>query len=96
MAHVTHYHDAHFTLTYYSRLKIDKYCTRNVFSCSSFAEESIEGIITTSNGLVTGHLAIRLNAVLKAVQLPACVSNLDTSLAGMYRDTLALKNEIPV
>jgi hypothetical protein len=35
-----------------------------VFACTSLAEECVEGVVTASNGLVTGHLAIRLDTVL--------------------------------
>ena len=55
----------------------------DVLASSSFAEESVEGIVTSSNGLVTGHLTIRLDAVLKAVQLPAGIAHLHTGLANM-------------
>ncbi|GER37418.1 P-loop containing nucleoside triphosphatehydrolases superfamily protein, partial [Striga asiatica] len=39
---------------------VHKHCTRNVFSSTSFAEESVEGIITATNCGITGHLSIRL------------------------------------
>ena len=61
---------------------------------SSLTEEGVEGIVTTSDGLVRGHLAIRLDSVLQTVQLPAGVSDLDSGLADVDRDTLTLeKNE---
>lgn len=43
-----------------SWFEIDKHSTRNVFAGSGFAEESVEGVITTSHGVVTWHLPIRL------------------------------------
>lgn len=43
-----------------SWFQIDKHSTRNVFAGSGFAEESVEGVITTSHGVVTWHLPIRL------------------------------------
>ena len=61
-----------------------------MLASSSFTEESVEGIVTSSNGLVTGHLTIRLDAVLKAVQLPACIANLATSLTNVDRDNFTL------
>jgi hypothetical protein len=60
-----------------------------VFSSSGFAEEGIERVITSSDGLVTGHLTIRLNAVLKAVQLPTGITDLHTSLSNVDTDTLS-------
>ncbi|MCP6198988.1 hypothetical protein NL445_28555, partial [Klebsiella pneumoniae] len=55
---------------------------------SGLAEESVERIVSTPDGLVCGHLAIRLDAVLQAVKLPAGITDLDSSLANVYRDAL--------
>merc|ERR1712072_1269133 len=49
-----------------------------LFASTSFAEEGVEGVISTSDGLVTWHLTVRLDAMLKAVQFPASVTDLDT------------------
>ena len=43
-------------------------------------EESVERVISSPNSLVRGHLAIRLDAVLETVELPAGVTNLDAGL----------------
>jgi hypothetical protein len=67
----------------HSRLKIDKDTTRNVLTSTGLREESVEGVITTTDGLVGRHLTIRLNAVLEAVQLPATITSLHTSLTKM-------------
>ena len=77
-------------LTNNSRLQINKDGTGHVLSSSGLTEEGVEGVITTSDGLVRWHLAIRLNAVLEAVQLPAGVTDLATSLSNVDRDTLTL------
>lgn len=45
----------------HSGFKINEYCTRDVLSCTGFTEKGVESIITSSNGLVTRHLAIRLD-----------------------------------
>lgn len=37
-------------------------------------EEGVEGIVTTSNGFVRGHLPVGLDAVFKAVKLPTSVT----------------------
>ena len=66
-----------------SGLEIDVNGTGNVLSGTSLAEEGVEGIVSSSDGLVTGHLPIGLDAVLKAVKFPAAVSGLDTGLAHM-------------
>ena len=52
----------------------------DVLAGTSFGEEGVEGIITTSDGLVRWHLAIRLDTVLKAEEFPAGVTDLDTTL----------------
>ncbi len=61
-----------------------------MLASTGLTEEGVEGIISTSNGLVTGHLTIRLDSVLQAVQLPAGIAHLDSSLADMDADTLTL------
>ena len=75
-----------------SWLQVKKHSPRNVFPGSSLAEEGVKRIITTSYGLVRRHLTIRLDTVLQAVEFPASISNLDTGLTNMNRDTLALKD----
>ena len=75
-------------------LQINKNCSGDVFSGTSFREEGVEGIITTTNGLVTWHLSIRLDAVLQTIQLPTSISYLNSSLSHMDGDTLALKKWI--
>ena len=62
-----------------------------MFASSSLTEEGVEGVVSTTDGLVTGHLTIRLDAMLQAVQLPAGIADLDTSLADVDTDTLTLK-----
>jgi hypothetical protein len=54
-----------------------------VLSSSGFREESVESIITTSNGLIRWHLTVRLDSVLKAEKFPACVTDLDTGLSNV-------------
>ena len=77
-------------LTNNSGFQIYKDSSWNVLASAGFTEESIERVITSSNGLITRHLTIRLDTVLKAVQLPACIANLNTGLPSMDRDTFTL------
>jgi len=56
---------------------------------ASLTEESVERIITTADGLVTGHLAIWLDAMLKAEKLPASIANLHASLTNVKTKSLA-------
>jgi hypothetical protein len=57
--------------------------TWDVLASSSFAEEGVEGVIATSDGLVRGHLTIWLDSVLEAVEFPTGVTDLDTGLTNM-------------
>ena len=61
-----------------------------MFSRSGFTEKGVEGIVSASYGLVTWHLAIGLNSMLQAVQLPTRITNLHSCLADMNWDTLTL------
>ena len=61
---------------------------------TGLTEEGVEGVVSTSDGLVTRHLTIRLDAVLQAVQLPAGISDLYTGLSDVDGDTLTLKTNI--
>jgi hypothetical protein len=63
-----------------------------VLSGSSFGEEGVERVIASSQGLVAGHLTIRLNAMLQAVKLPASIAHLATGLANVDGDTFPLKH----
>ena len=71
--------------------QIDKYGPGDVLACASLTEEGVEGIVSTTDGLVRGHLAIRLDSVLQTVQLPTGVAHLDSGLADMDWDTLTLE-----
>lgn len=62
------------------RLKIEEDGSGDVFAGTSLGEEGVEGIITTTDGLIRGHLTIRLDSVLKAEEFPAGVTDLDTTL----------------
>jgi len=53
----------------------------DVLAGTSLGEEGVEGIITTTDGLVRWHLTIRLDTVLKAEEFPAGVTDLDTTLS---------------
>lgn len=63
--------------------QVNEHSTGYVFASTGLAEESVEAVVTRSNGLVRGHLAIRLDTVLQAVQFPAGISDLDSGLANM-------------
>ena len=66
-----------------------------MFSGAGFAEKRVEGIIYHADSLVARHLTIRQNSMLQAVQLPTSISNLNSGLTNMNRDTLTLnKNKL--
>ena len=58
---------------------------------TSLHEEGVERVVSTADGLVGGHLAVRLNAMLQTVELPATISDLGTSLTNVDGDALTLK-----
>lgn len=80
-------------LTDDSGLQVHKDSPGDVLSSASLTEEGVEGIISSTNSLVTGHLSVRLDPMFQAVQLPAGVADLDTSLANVDGDTLTLRRQ---
>ena len=52
-----------------------------MFSSSRLREEGIERVIPGADRFVGRHLAIRLDAVLEAIKLPAGIANLAASLS---------------
>ena len=73
-----------------SGLKINEDSAGDMLARSSFSEEGGEGVIATHQ-LVRGHLAIRLDTVLQAVELPAGITDLATGLANVDGDTFTLE-----
>jgi len=71
-----------------SGLKIEVDGTGDVLASTSLGEEGVESIITTTDGVISGHLAIRLDTVLEAIKLPASVTDLDTGLTNVNRNSL--------
>jgi hypothetical protein len=76
-------------LVTHTRLKIDEHATGHVLASTSLRKKGVEGVVTTTDGLVRRHLTIGLDAVLEAVQLPAGVTSLYTSLAEVNRKTFS-------
>jgi len=67
-------------------LEIEEDGTGDVLAGTSLGEEGVEGVVTTTDGLVGGHLTVRLNTVLEAEELPAGVTDLDTGLSDVDRN----------
>jgi len=61
----------------------------DVLTGTSLGEEGVESIITTTDGFVGWHLTIWLDSVLKAEELPAGVTNLDTALTDVDRNNFS-------
>ena len=61
-----------------------------MFACPRLAEEGVEGVVSPSDGLVGGHLAVGLDAVLQAVQLPAGIADLYPGLTHVNAQTFSL------
>ena len=61
----------------------------DVLSGSGFREESVEGIITTTDSFIRWHLSVWLNSVFETEQFPTGVTDLDTSLTNVNGDNLS-------
>jgi len=68
-------------------LEIDEDGTGDMLAGAGLTEEGVEGIITTANGLVGGHLTIGLDAVLEAEEFPASVTDLATGLTDVQTES---------
>jgi len=69
------------------RFQIDKDGAGDVLSGRGLAEEGVEGVIGGGGSLRGGHITIGGDSVLQAVEFPAVVTDLDTGLTEMDRDT---------
>ena len=58
-------------------LQVGEDAAGDVLAGTRLREEDVECVVLDANGFVGGHRAVRLNAVLEAVQLPAGVAGLD-------------------
>lgn len=65
----------------HGRFEIDKDAAGDVFSSASLGEEGVESVVAATDGFVSRHGSIRLDAMLETVELPACITDLDTGLA---------------
>ena len=70
---------AHFVA--HSGLEVDEHAAGHVLAGTRLGEERVERVVAAANSLVGGHLAVGLDAVLKAVKLPAGIAGLDAGLA---------------
>ena len=70
--------------------QVYEHCPGHMLARSCLTEEGVEGVISSPNGLVTWHLAIRLDAMFQTVEFPAGIADLDTSLANVDGDALTL------
>ena len=61
-------------------LEIEEDGAGDVLASTSLGEEGVESVVATTDGLIGGHLTVRLNTVLEAEELPAGVTDLDTGL----------------
>jgi len=61
-------------------LEIEEDGSWDVLAGTSLGEEGVESVVATADGLVGWHLTVRLDSVLEAEELPAGVTDLDTSL----------------
>jgi len=66
-----------------SWLEIEEDGSWDVLASTSLREEGVEGIVSTSDGLIGWHLTVWLDSVLEAEELPAGVTDLDTGLSNV-------------
>ena len=69
------------------RFQVDEDGTGDMLSGRRFGKERVERVVGLSDRLVGRHVAIRVDVMLEAVQLPAVVTDLDTGLAEVDGDT---------
>merc|ERR1712086_98127 len=60
----------------HSGLEVNVDGAGHVLAGTSLGEEGVEGVIAATDGLVGGHLAVGLDAVLEAVEFPAGITSL--------------------
>merc|ERR1719199_602695 len=65
----------------HSGFEVNHHAAWHMLPCPSLGEERVECIVAATDGFVTGHLTIRLDAMLEAEELPACITDLDTTLS---------------
>jgi len=71
------------------RFQIEEDGSGDVLAGTSFGEEGVESIITTTDGLVRGHLTIRLDTVFQTEEFPTGVTDLDTGLTNVDRNNFS-------
>jgi len=64
-------------------LEIEEHASGHVLACTGLGEEGVEGVVTATDRLIGRHLTIWLDSVLKAEELPAGVTDLDTALSNV-------------
>jgi hypothetical protein len=70
-------------------LQINENSSWDVLAGTSFREKGVERVVAATNGFVAWHLSIRLDSVLEAVEFPTGVTDLDSGLSDVDRDTLS-------
>ena len=64
-------------------LEIEEDGSWDVLASTSLREEGVEGIVSTSDGLIGWHLTVWLDSVLKAEEFPTGITDLDTGLSNV-------------
>lgn len=77
-------------ITYNSGFEVDKHRPGDVVTGARLAEEGAEGVVMVASQLVWRHGTVGLDAVFQAVQFPAGIADLDSSLTHVDADALTL------
>merc|ERR1719183_321679 len=72
-----------------SGLEVDHHAAGDVLAGAGLTEEGVEGIVSTTDGLVRWHLSIWLDTVLEAEELPARIADLHAGLTDVDTESLA-------
>mmetsp|Transcript_3228 Transcript_3228/g.9066 ORF Transcript_3228/g.9066 Transcript_3228/m.9066 type:complete len:395 (-) Transcript_3228:120-1304(-) len=74
-------------LVAHGRFQVDKQGPRNVLAGSRFAKKGVVRIIFHTRRGIRWHVAVGVNTMFQAVEFPTLVSDLNTGLSEMNRDT---------
>ncbi|KAK7488490.1 hypothetical protein BaRGS_00020275 [Batillaria attramentaria] len=80
-------------LTNDSGLKVNKDSSGHVTPGAGLAEEGVVRLVAPCSFPLGAHLTVILDTVLQTVQFPAGIAHLDTGLADVDRDALALQGK---
>ena len=67
-----------------------------MFATSGFGEEGVERVVRHPGGVVRGHLAVGVDPMLQAVELPGSIAHLAAGLTDMDGYNFSLQRNVPL